>query len=132
MRGNGPVWRRWFRSAAARPGVEVVGLYPITRADPDDGWIHTPWNPNALFPSGEAALGIEALIDPVADRQARPGSWTRWRRTREGYDYWSCGAWRAVSSTIAPAPANLALDGHYVNESCTQPAARDGIAWMSW
>ena len=82
MANHGSVWSRWFRSerraqlaskaAAATQGVEVLGLYPITRDDPFDGSIAYAWNPIVLFSSGEAALGIAALADPAGDKRAKP------------------------------------------------------------
>jgi len=131
---------RWLRSdrkrsaskAGAATGVETVGLYQVTRADPYDGSITNAWNPIVLFRSGDAALGLGALVDPVGDRLANPTAWTRWRRTREGYDYWTHDGWRAVSSTIAAAPRGLRLDGRYAHEASAMHPDGSGVLSASW
>src|SRR5262249_5606168 len=140
------VWNRWFRSPAppeppapigarvsvAGADVETVGLYPVTRADTDDGSISYAWEPIVLFKSGEAALGIRGLSDPVGEKQARPDCWTRWRHAKDGYDYWGNGDWHAVSSTINAAPAHLKLEGRYAHESRWGTAASGQITAASW
>jgi hypothetical protein len=140
MAGNGSVWIRWLGSgrrkaaskARAASGVETVGLYQVTRADTYDGSVTYAWNPIVLFRSGEAALGIAALADPVGDKLAHPAAWTRWRRTRDGYDYWTSDGWRAVSSTIAAAPRGFMLDGRYAHETCAAHADGSGVLSASW
>ena len=141
MPGNGSVWIRWFRSerkkaasnAASTRAVETVGLYHVTYADPYDGSASSAWHPIVLFASGEAALGIAALADPIGEKRAHPATWTRWRRTREGYDYWSHDGWRAVSSTIAAAPPGLRLDGCYAHDTSAEQAKGSGVlaTWNS-
>lgn len=142
MANHGSVWSRWFRSerrtqlasraAAATHGVETLGLYPITRDDPFDGSIAYAWNPIVLFSSGEAALGIAALVDPAGDKRANPRNWTRWRRTRAGYDYWTKDGWRPVSSTIGAAPTGFKLDGRYAHESHAERGEGSGVLSARW
>jgi hypothetical protein len=61
------------------------------------------------------------------DKLVRPMAWTRWRRNREGYDYWTRDGWRAVSSTIAAAPPGLRLDGRYAHETCGAQPDGSGV-----
>jgi hypothetical protein len=142
MPNHGSGWTRWFRSerrtqlasraAAATHGVEILGLYPITRDDPCDGSVAYAWNPIVLFSSGEAALGITALVDPAGDKRANPRNWTRWRRTSAGYDYWSQGGWRPVSSTIDAAPAGFKLEGRYAHEKHSGHGDGSGVLSARW
>ena len=142
MTNHGSVWSRWFRSerrgqdaskaADAARGVVTLGLYPTMRDDPFDGSIANAWNPIVLFSSGEAALGLAALVDPASEKRANPRSWTKWRRTRAGYDYWTRDGWRPISSTIDAAPAGLKLEGRYAHEQHAEHGEGSGVLSARW
>lgn len=117
---------------ATSASIETVAFYAVTRYGGYNGWITYAWDPIVLFKSGEAALGTTALSDPSADKLAHPNNWTRWRRTRHGYEYWGNESWNAVAWTTNAAPRHYKLDGRYVHESSTSHSGEDGVSSTSW
>lgn len=100
-------------SASAIHGYGLIQTYGMGYG----GMITVKFTPAVLFRSGEILTDMDGLADPVADRRANPGHWSRWRQSAGTYEWaGESGKWHKILGnqvwTSAPATA---LTGRFVS-----------------